>query len=110
MEPNQKNTHPLKVWLSWIRAVGVCIYATVQNVHVCGTNERKFLFILRRKGAFWLLLLDFSEFKGLRWRCCTRGAGSRVGVEGVRGRTDAGGVDGGQDALVSFYGSPQDEQ
>lgn len=30
--------------------------------------------------------------------------------EGVRGRTDAGGVDGGQDVLASFYGSPQDEQ
>ena len=30
--------------------------------------------------------------------------------DGVRGRTDAGPVDGGQDALISFYGSPQDKQ
>lgn len=34
--------------------------------------------------------------------------GSRVGVEGVRGQTDARSMDSGQDVCMSLYGSPQD--
>lgn len=77
-------------------------------------NKRKPPCVLLRLSTFYLCVgtevavWDFSHLfwkqkalmKSFKWRRCTCGTGSQVRVQGVRGQTDAGSMDSGQDACV----------
>lgn len=117
----QRSTDPNKKQVVFGRgcfsSLGVHPRKSSEHAQECGANWRdsclyweKWAIVAAAAAAVVLFKPLNFKFKSLRWRRCTRGTGSRVGVEGVRGRTDAGRVDGGQDALVSIYGSPPDKQ